>query len=290
MTDPGVGNNPPPPVYSPSGPDAYQYLETPPGNTNTRYPHGTISRAQILQRAQSWLNEKVPYSEVAWWTDHNGTYRQDCSGYVSMAWGLNQDIDFWTGNLNTVSHVIDQSELLPGDILLSASHTVIFAGWANAGHTLFDYYEESHPGTDARFVVDAPLSRYLVNGFTPFQYDGVTGGDTALPANPPTGLSFTALQAGMNVLAPNGNMIAEPPPASWQAGYQASGTPEAQSSTPAKAAAPDSKPQADAVDDQVPLSFAVGAAGAIFLVAGAVIARGGPRLATSAARHRRRRH
>lgn len=276
-------------MYSPSGPDAYQYLETPPGNTGTRFPHGAISRAQILLRAQTWLSEKVPYSEVAWWTDHNGTYRQDCSGYVSMVWGLDQDIDFWTGNLNTVSHVIDPGQLLPGDILLSASHTVIFAGWADAGHTLFDYYEESHPGTNARFVVDAPLSRYLTNGFTPFRYDGVTDANGLLPSNPATGLNFTALQAGVNALAPNGNMIAEPPAASWQAGFMPpSDSPSALASAAYGSATAKSKPVADAVSDQLPMTFAVGSAGVVFLVAGAVLARGGPRLASSARKPRRR--
>ena len=234
-------------------------------------------------RAQRWLSEQVPYSQTSWWRDADGIYRQDCSGYVSMAWGLNQNIDFWTGNLNTVSHVIDASTLLPGDILLSSSHTVIFAGWADAAHTMFDYYEEAHSGTNARFVVDAPLSRYLAGGFTPFRYDGVTGDGSSLPVNPATGLDFTALAAGSNELAPNGNATAQPPPASWQAGYTPSGTPSAsgvsvQRTEGAAATAP----------IQPPLSFVLASSGVVFLVGGAVIARGVPRLASNAKRPRRR--
>lgn len=269
----------------------YQYVDTPPGNTDIRFPHGAISRAQILLRAQRWVSEHVPYSQVAWWSDANGIYRQDCSGYVSMAWALDQDTDFWTGNLNTVSHVIDPGQLLPGDILLSTGHTVLFAGWANPTHTMFDFYEESHSGTDARFVVDAPLTEFLVAGFTPFRYDGVI--DTPneqLPPNPAVGLDFAALQLGNNELEPNGNAVSEPPPASWQSGYVSPGD-ATSSADPSSAApqAPATKGAAAVVSEaQPPLPFVLGAAGALFIVGSAVIARGTPRLASSARRPRRR--
>jgi hypothetical protein len=279
----------PPPVSGSSGSGfgGYQYIDAPPGDTSIRFPHGTISRAQILLRAQRWLTEQVPYSQTAWWSDTDGIYRQDCSGYVSMAWALDQNVDFWTGNLNTVSHVIDPAQLLPGDILLSTGHTVLFAGWANAAHTLFDYYEESHPGTDARFVVDAPLSEFLIAGFTPFRYDGVVGSDAVLPTNPTAGLVFAALQSGSNELAPNGNLVSEPPPASWQAGY-VSPTASSASSSAASQQSPATKPVAEATDAQAPLSFVLASGGVVFLVGGAVIARGAPRLASSSSRHRRR--
>lgn len=266
----------------------YQYIDAPPGNTDLRMPHGSISRAQILQRAQRWVSEQVPYSQVAWWSDADGIYRQDCSGYVSMAWALDQNVDFWTGNLNTVSHVIDPGQLLPGDILLSTSHTVLFAGWANATHTYFDYYEESHTGTNARFVVDAPLSDFLVAGFTPFSYDGIVGSSTRLPPNPADGLLFSALQIGSDELAPNGNMVSEPPPASWQSGYVSpSATPSG--ATPSAAQqVPAMKAAASASKVNPPLPFVLASAGVVFLVGGAVIARGGPRLASSTKRPRRR--
>jgi hypothetical protein len=179
-------------------------------------PHGTITRAQIISRAETWLAEKVPYSQTSWWTDANGTYRQDCSGYVSMAWQLDQNIDFWTGNLNTVSHTIDPADLLPGDTLMSVEHTIIFAGWADPEHTSFDFFEEAHPGTFARFVVDAPLTAYTENGFNAFRYDGVAGPATSLPADPATGLSFAELSAGGSELVPTGVSFAEPAPAPWQ--------------------------------------------------------------------------
>jgi hypothetical protein len=145
----------------------------------------------------------VPYSQTNWYTNQNGTYRQDCSGYVSMAWDLDQNTDFWTGNLNLVSQTIDPSELLPGDNLLSSKHTVLFAGWANSQHTEFNYYEEAHPGTVARYVVDAPLSAFVDNGFAAFRYDGVVN-STTLPPNPSSGDLYATLSQLASEINPPG--------------------------------------------------------------------------------------
>ena len=206
-----------PPVTYPTEPGStFTYIDTPPGNTTQTLPHGTITRAQIISRAETWVAEQVPYSQTSWWTDANGTYRQDCSGYVSMAWQLNQNIDFWTGNLNTVSHTIDPADLLPGDTLMSVEHTIIFAGWADPQHTSFNFFEEAHPGTFARFVIDAPLTAYTENGFNAFRYDGVVGSATSLPADPTSGLSFAELSAGGSELVPTGVSPVEPAPAPWQ--------------------------------------------------------------------------
>ena len=273
-------------IQTPGAGNPYSYLSVPPGDSSLRLPHGTITRAQILQRAQRWITESVPYSQSAWWRDAGGIYRQDCSGYVSMAWALDQTVDFWTGNLNTVSHTIDPSQLLPGDILLSQEHTVLFAGWADAAHTEFDYYEESHPGTDARFVVDAPIADFLSSGFAAFRYDGVSGADSGLPANPVQGLDFNSLQAGGSELMPNGILTSAPPVASWQAGFL---PPSIAAKVSTAAQQPAMKPVADVTSIEPPLGYVLASGGMVFVVAGAVIARGAPRVA-STARSQRRRH
>lgn len=204
----------------------FAYSDLPPGDASYQLAHGTITRAQIIARAQLWVQEHVPYSQTEWYTNENGTYRQDCSGMVSMEWDLNQNTDFWTGNLNLVSHTIAAADLLPGDILLSDVHTILFAGWANAQHTQFDYYEEAHPGTVARYVVDAPLSAFLDNGFAPFRYDGVVGSSTVLPANPTTGDLYSLLAQKASEVRPPDVNGAEP----LGLGQSASAT----STTPAK--------------------------------------------------------
>ena len=202
-------------MVAPTG-SYFQYVDVPPGNAASQWPHGTISRAEIMARAQLWVKEQVPYSQTTWKTDQNGTYRQDCSGYVSMAWNLDQNTDFWTGNLNLVSHTISPADLLPGDILLSDEHTILFAGWADAQHTSFDYYEEAHPGTVARYVVDAPLAAFLDNGFATFRYDGVVNGG-AIPANPSAGALYASLAKLASEINPPGvnpSLTGGPPTAS----------------------------------------------------------------------------
>jgi hypothetical protein len=90
----------------------------------------------ILIRAASWVG--VPYSQSALHTNEHGTYRTDCSGYVSMAWGLSST----RGGLNTVdlvavSEPVAKDELRPGDALIDATgdhterHATIFVGWAD---------------------------------------------------------------------------------------------------------------------------------------------------------------
>jgi hypothetical protein len=256
----------------------YAYAEVPPGDSSVQLPHGTITRAEIILRAQQWLTEQVPYSEDAWWTDSDGVYRQDCSGYVSMAWALDPDIDFWTGNLDTVSYTIPAAQLEPGDILLSDSHTILFAGWADAAHTTFDFYEESHPGTVAHFVVDAPLADYLDNGFAAFRYDGVAGATGgALPANPAQGVSYAALIAGGSELVPTGASIAEPPAAPWQTGTDPLLAWESRPAEPSTAAATHVPPVSTVAEvqpeTQMPTVLLASAAGLAFLLAGAVAAR-----------------
>src|SRR5690242_7901315 len=51
------------------------------------------TREEILARAQVWVDRKVPYSMSRYWSDG---YRQDCSGFISMAWGLGSSQTTWT--------------------------------------------------------------------------------------------------------------------------------------------------------------------------------------------------
>lgn len=135
----------------------------------------TISRVEVIARAASWVTQGVPYSQTRWWTDSHGTYRQDCSGYVAMAWALDPGINYWTGNLATVSYRIAPSDLRSGDILLlPGDHTVIFAGWADGARTTFNLYEQFRPGYTARHVAGASLSSYLDRGYGAYRYRGIS--------------------------------------------------------------------------------------------------------------------
>ncbi len=112
-----------------------------------------LTRDQVIQRARRWVDAGVPYDMGRRWRDG---YRQDCSGFVSMAWGLGSSQ--WTGTLPRYAERIGRDELEPGDILLfhnprdpvDGSHVTIFGGWANAAHTRYVAYEQTRPRARVR--------------------------------------------------------------------------------------------------------------------------------------------
>ncbi|WP_345681210.1 VCBS repeat-containing protein [Yinghuangia aomiensis] len=139
-----------------------------------------LTRSQVLQRAASWVDKGLVY-------DGGGTYqgyRRDCSGYVSMAWGLA------TPGLVTGSFVpsgaaisISKSQLKPGDALNnpgsgSSGHVVIFAGWTNDAQTSYDGYEFSPSGVKHREIPYPYFSGY--GTFTPIRAVNVVD-DTPTP-------------------------------------------------------------------------------------------------------------
>ncbi|MFI6765834.1 hypothetical protein [Streptomyces sp. NPDC050355] len=124
------------------------------------HPQPGGSRQEALNRAATWLTAdngaQVPYSQAKVWKDG---YRQDCSGYASMALGLP------TPGTNTVGLATNRSltrpislgELKPGDLLIDAAgdnnnrHVVIFEKWNNDAHSSYTAYEQrGDHGTDHR--------------------------------------------------------------------------------------------------------------------------------------------
>jgi hypothetical protein len=111
-----------------------------------------ITRAQEIANAQVWLTADdggpVPYSQSEDWSDG---YRQDCSGYASMALGLPKD------GPNTVKLVNDgwtspesMSDLEQGDLVIKSDgdnpnyrHAVIFDRWVDDTQTSYMAYEQA---------------------------------------------------------------------------------------------------------------------------------------------------
>jgi len=59
---------------------------------------------------------------------------EDCSAFISMAWGLNAS--YVTSTLPSVATAITKSSLQPGDMLdPTSSHAVLFVGWYDEAHT-----------------------------------------------------------------------------------------------------------------------------------------------------------
>ncbi|WP_030209375.1 peptidoglycan-binding protein [Streptomyces sp. NRRL S-87] len=187
-----------------------------PGSTTTDDPSSTaqptapstirkIDRATIINRAKVWVAAKVPYSMSKYWTDG---YRQDCSGFVSMAWNLGSNE--WTGSLDAFATRITKNELQPGDMLLfhnpanpsAGSHVTLFGGWTDHTRTYYRAYEQTPP----RARVQSTPYAYWNNSakYVPYRYKGVTGSVvTGEPGRPGPGGS--AAYPGRAAFGPGAN-------------------------------------------------------------------------------------
>ncbi|MCS0634624.1 peptidoglycan-binding protein [Streptomyces sp. LP05-1] len=152
-----------------------------------------LTRAEIIERAKTWLAAKVPYSMTSYWTDG---YRQDCSGYVSMAWALPGNE--WTGSLDRFGTRIERAALEPGDILLfhnpadptTGSHVTIFGGWVDATHAQYYAYEQVKPHTRYQATPMAYWSNS--DRYVAYRYQGLSAGAAGAPATGATAGSADA--------------------------------------------------------------------------------------------------
>ena len=85
----------------------------------------TISRADLIARAKMWLTANnggpVPYSQSSFWGSEG--YRQDCSGYVSMAAKLGAPGQRTVELYDTYSTAISAKDLQWGDIVVDPNGT-----------------------------------------------------------------------------------------------------------------------------------------------------------------------
>jgi hypothetical protein len=140
----------------------------------------TGARHQTLQRAAAWLTANggrpVPYSQSARWRDG---YRQDCSGYASMALGLPAPGTTTVGLATNrgLTRPIAMSELQPGDLVIDAlgdnntRHVVIFERWNDAARRSYMAYEQrSGPGTTHRSLTYGLNAGSEYKAYRPVQY------------------------------------------------------------------------------------------------------------------------
>lgn len=141
---------------------------------------GTISRSEVISRAQYWAKKGVKYNMNAYAADPQGRkYRTDCSGMVSMALHLGTSAS--TVSLKSYVTAISWSSLKPGDIVgtLGAGtegnkgHVVIFNGWANSAHTKFYTLEETPPkATPSSRKINFPVHGNIAK---PYRYKKISG-------------------------------------------------------------------------------------------------------------------
>jgi hypothetical protein len=126
----------------------------------------SISRGDIINRAQDWVNRAIPYSQSAT-TDG---YRQDCSGFVSMAWKSSKP-GHTTYNMQDICHRIDRSQLKPGDAILNPNnHVLLFDQWVN-GDTFWQYAEIDWGRIATHNQVS--YSYFESNGYFPCRLNGL---------------------------------------------------------------------------------------------------------------------
>lgn len=138
-----------------------------------------ITRAEVINKAKTlWPLGTVPYNQSA---IHPGTgYRQDCSGYASMCWGIPPNENNGWGGQSTVTLVtrnyiqeIQPADLKPGDAVGicgpntggDAGHIVIFEKWVNDDPNDDHYWMYEQAGGQ-----NGPIRR-IVN----YPYDGAQG-------------------------------------------------------------------------------------------------------------------
>jgi hypothetical protein len=190
--------------YGPE-PEADSKLVTQVGSPSTMATAtATLSPDTMINRARTWLTANngapVPYSMERTWKDG---YRQDCSGYVSMALGLGKP------GLNTVgladsrngvtTRLSSMSQLKKGDLLIDHSttdgdfrHVVIFEKWANTSHSAYWAYEQrgTYGTTHRQLSYGIGSDNYAP--FRPVKLgDGGGGGELPSP-----GVSWPILQSG----------------------------------------------------------------------------------------------
>lgn len=159
----------------------------------------SAERAAVIERAETWTDERVPYSQTA----YRDGYRTDCSGFVSMAWGLPENLTTW--RIPLVAEEISKGDLKPGDILLDCTsddrHVVIFEKWANAEHTSYWGLESSgHPDIEGAIRRRLPYP-YLINAehYRPYRYVGMDAYWDGVPPShrqPVQGYNGSELHAG----------------------------------------------------------------------------------------------
>ncbi|MFF2526075.1 peptidoglycan-binding protein [Streptomyces liangshanensis] len=148
-----------------------------PGVGKPSAPLRATTRADIINRAKRWVAAQVPYSMTKYWSDG---YRQDCSGYVSMAWNLAGNE--WTGSLAQYGVKIAREDLQPGDMLLfhnpsdpnKGSHVTLFGGWTDYTHAYYIAYEQTQPHTRTQ---STPMAYWNNSArYVPYRYRGLTEG------------------------------------------------------------------------------------------------------------------
>ncbi|MEV7534365.1 M23 family peptidase [Streptomyces hydrogenans] len=165
---------------------------------------GPVTRAEVMWRAQYWVDMAPPYSQGAYEPGPGGDYdyRTDCSGFVAMAWHLDANPN--TQGLPGFSHEIARGELRAGDILNSYyNHVIIFHEWVDdrGGFSYYSFGGGSSgvepPGHFYGNINAGSIDGHPNGDYRALRYDGIVE-DSGPPARPhpvPSGRVVSARSA-----------------------------------------------------------------------------------------------
>ncbi len=177
------------------------------GSLSQGGPGSQISQSTVINRAQDWYAAGVPYSTNGlnspynWWYDSQvgGRYREDCSGFVSMAWGLTSSLTTDSLDNRSITTRVSTSDLQPGDALddTTQGHVILFDHWVDQAAGEFMFYQESERGTNMLHETDYidGGSDGLIAGHPAGSYFGLRYNNITAAAVPPKA-SLTAPAAG----------------------------------------------------------------------------------------------
>ncbi|MBD0673075.1 hypothetical protein [Streptomyces sp. CBMA156] len=191
-------------------------IATSTGTIGPAAPGGAITQKQMIARAHDWIDNAVPYSQYASWQDNTvgGPYREDCSGFVSMAWGLKSSpTTQMLPNFSTVvaENISGNTSLQPGDALdYTADHVVLFDSWVNKSAGTFNYDAEHKPGrvTDQQqgSVYSSTLEGYPISYYEALRYKNIVP-DTTSPTTSTSPVSMDANAGHVAFVDPSGNVM-----------------------------------------------------------------------------------
>ncbi|AUY48327.1 hypothetical protein [Streptomyces sp. CB01881] len=170
---------------------------------------GTITRTEVMERAQAWLNQHVPYDQGGYY----GGYREDCSGFVSMAWHLSSSENTDSLDSRSLTTRIPLSDLQPGDALdndphdgniLGSGHVILFDHWVDKAAHKFQYIAEGSRATGTFSTADyldgggdGQIGGHPASGYFGLRYNNIAA-DAPPPAPAPVAAAATAGQSVYN--------------------------------------------------------------------------------------------
>jgi len=139
------------------------------GEKDLNFTSSSITRDQIMSRAQVWVDQKVPYSQ----SQTKDGYRQDCSGYVSYCWASSTSGGgHVTSNMLEICSKISKADMKKGDaILLPSTHVLLFGGWIDSD-AFYEYAE--HQSGDVCRESTGSYKYFSDNGYFPCRYNLVS--------------------------------------------------------------------------------------------------------------------